>query len=57
MPNGRVPVNVAEAVSGGKFECYVRGQEGVLTKQTFSVMEGCAVKARCVLGGLLNDGR
>ena len=46
MPNGKVPVVVAEAVSGCTFECYVRTQEGVLTKQTFSVMGGCAVKAR-----------
>ena len=49
MPNGKVPVVVAEAVSGCTFECYVRTQEGVLTKQTFSVMGGCAVKARCVV--------
>jgi hypothetical protein len=49
MLNGKVTVTVAEAVSGRTFECYVRKQEGVLTKQTFSVMEGCAVKAKCVV--------
>ena len=48
MQNGRVPVNVAEAVSGGKFECYVRNQ-GVLTTQKFSVVEGSKVKAKCVV--------
>jgi hypothetical protein len=46
MSHGKVTVTAAEAVTGRRFECYTRGKEGALAKQTFSVVGGRAIMSR-----------